>query len=67
LIQELKNKNAPKEPSSSADPKSGDSGGAPSKSNQDVLDRLNHLEQQLTEMNDRLRRIESSLPGSKSD
>ena len=67
LIQELKNKNAPKEPSSSADPKGGDSGGATSKSNQDVLDRLNQLEQQLTEMNDRLRRIESSLPGSKSD
>jgi aminopeptidase N len=34
---------------------------------QAVLDRLGHLEQQLTDMNDRLRRIEASLPGSKSD
>jgi hypothetical protein len=32
-----------------------------------VLDRLDHLEQQLTDMNDRLKRIEGSLPGSKSD
>ena len=41
--------------------------GAASGNNQAVLDRLDHLEQQLTDMNDRLRRIESSLPGSKSD
>ena len=34
---------------------------------QGVIDRLDHLENQITEMSDRLRRIEASLPGSKSD
>jgi len=68
LVQELKSKSAPqRESASSSDPKGGDAAGAASKGSQDVVDRLNRLEQQLTEMNDRLRRIESSLPGSRSD
>lgn len=66
LIAELKAKAAKQNESQSADPKSGDTGAA-SPNNQAVIDRLDRLEHQLTEMNDRLRRIESSLPGSKSD
>jgi aminopeptidase N len=65
LIEQLKNKSAPQKGPSPADPKPGDAAAA--SNNQAVLDRLDHLEQQLTDMNDRLRRIESSLPGSKSD
>jgi HEAT repeat protein len=64
LIAQLKAKNEPKKDASAADGKNGDGAAA---GNQAVLDRLDHLEQQLTDMNDRLRRIESSLPGSKSD
>ena len=60
LIEQLKKKN---EPSAQ---KSGEPAAA-SISNQVVLDRLDHLEHQITEVNDRLRRIEASLPGSKSD
>jgi aminopeptidase N len=66
LIAELKAKAAKQNESQSADPKGGDTGAA-SLNNQAVIDRLDRLEHQLTEMNDRLRRIESSLPGSKSD
>jgi len=66
LIEQLKNKNAPQKGPSSSDPKTADAAASAS-SNQAVLDRLDHLEQQLTDMNERLRRIESSLPGSKSD
>jgi aminopeptidase N len=65
LIQELKSKAAQKG-ALAADEKNA-AGSAPSNNNQEVLDRLDKLEQQLTEMNNRLRRIESSLPGSKSD
>ena len=64
LIEQLKGKGAQQNGSSAADQKSGDA--APN-NNQTVLDRLDHLEHQLTDMNDRLRRIEASLPGSKSD
>jgi aminopeptidase N len=63
LIAQLKGQGAPQK-GPSGDQKNGD---AASNNNQAVLDRLDHLEQQLTDMNDRLRRIESSLPGSKSD
>jgi aminopeptidase N len=63
LIAELKEKATPKKDAAAADQKGADA----ASSNQAVLDRLDHLEQQLTDMNDRLRRIESSLPGSKSD
>jgi aminopeptidase N len=67
LIEQLKGKRAPEKEPSAADQKNGDAAGAASGNNQAVLDRLEHLEQQLTDMNDRLRRIEASLPGSKSD
>jgi aminopeptidase N len=67
LIEQLKGKRAPEKEPSAADQKNGDAAGAATGNNQAVLDRLEHLEQQLTDMNDRLRRIEASLPGSKSD
>jgi HEAT repeat protein len=66
LIEQLKSQGAPQKGPSSADQKNGDAAAA-SNNNQEVLDRLDHLEHQLTDMNDRLRRIEASLPGSKSD
>ena len=47
------------------DQKNGD--GAASSNNQAVLDRLDHLDHQLSDMNDRLQRIESSWPGSKNE
>jgi hypothetical protein len=50
-----------------SDSKSGDVSAVSGNGNQAVLDRLDHLETQITEMNNRLRRIEASLPGSKSD
>jgi aminopeptidase N len=64
LIAQLKAKSAPEKGAAAGDPKNGD---AASNNNQAVLDRLDQLVQQLTDMNDRLRRIEASLPGSKSD
>lgn len=65
LIAQLKEKSGqPKGPA--ADKSAEAASGAPDNS-QAVLDRLEHVEQQLTDMNDRLRRIEASLPGSKSD
>ena len=67
LIEQLKGKSAPEKAPSSADQRNGDAASAASGNNQPVLDRLDHLEQQLTDMNNRLRRIEASLPGSKSD
>ena len=68
LIAQLKGQNAPQKGPSASDQKNGDAAAtATSGSNQEVLDRLDHLEHQLTDMNDRLRRIEASLPGSKSD
>ncbi|MGA7792200.1 MAG: M1 family aminopeptidase [Candidatus Acidiferrales bacterium] len=67
LIEQLKGKIAPEKGPSATDQKNGDAAGATSGNNQALLDRLEHLEQQLTDMNDRLRRIEASLPGSKSD
>jgi hypothetical protein len=66
LIAELKAKAAKQNESQPADQKSADAGAA-STNNQEVIDRLDRLEHQLTDMNERLRRIESSLPGSKSD
>jgi aminopeptidase N len=67
LIAQLKGQGAPQKGQSAADQKNGDAGSPASSNNQEVLDRLDHLEHQLTDMNDRLRRIEASLPGSKSD
>jgi hypothetical protein len=67
IIEELKAKNAPRKESPAADPKSGDASASAGAGNQAVIDRLDRLETQITEMNNRLRRIEASLPGSKSD
>jgi hypothetical protein len=64
LIAQLKGKSAPEKGAAAADQKSGD---AAANNNQAIMDRLDQLGQQVTEMNDRLRRIEASLPGSKSD
>jgi hypothetical protein len=66
LIAQLKGQGAPQKGPSTTDQKNGDAAAA-SSNNQEVLDRLDHLDHQLTDMNDRLRRIEASLPGSKSD
>ena len=67
LIEQLKGKAAQQKGPSPADQKNDDAAAAASGNSQAVLDRLEHLEHQLTDMNDRLRRIEASLPGSKSD
>ncbi len=69
LIEQLKAQSAPRK-DTSADSKSAEpSASAGSDNNQAVLDRLDRLEQQLADMNNRLRRIESSLSsgGNKSD
>ena len=66
LIAQLKAQDAPQKGPASSDAKNGDAAAAAA-NNQAVLDRLDHLEHQLSEVNDRLRRIENSLPGSKSD
>jgi aminopeptidase N len=67
LIEKLKSQSEAQKGPSATDQKNGDAASAASTNNQEVLDRLDHLEHQLTDMNDRLRRIEASLPGSKSD
>jgi hypothetical protein len=67
LIAQLKGQGAPQKGPAATDQKSGDAATAASGNAQEVLDRLDHLEHQLTDMSDRLRRIEASLPGSKSD
>jgi hypothetical protein len=69
LIEQLKSKGAPEKGPAPAggDAKNGDAAAAAANNNQAVIDRLDRLDQQLTDMNNRLRRIESSLPGSKSD
>jgi HEAT repeat protein len=67
LIAQLKAKAAPRKDPPAADQKSSDSPAAAANNNQAVLDRLDQLEHQITDMNNRLRRIESSLPGGKSD
>jgi len=67
LIDQLKGKAAPQKGPSTGDQKDGEVTAGSANNNQPLLDRLDHLEQQLTDMNNRLRRIEASLPGSKSD
>ena len=67
IIAELKAKNTSRKETPVPDSKSGDTSAGTASGNQAVLERLDHLETQITEMNNRLRRIESSLPGSKSD
>ncbi|HEV2521583.1 MAG TPA: M1 family aminopeptidase [Candidatus Acidoferrales bacterium] len=67
LIEQLKGQNGQRK-ESLADSKTADpAANAAANNNQAVLDRLDRLEQQLADMNNRLRRIESSLGGSKSD
>jgi len=67
LIDQLKAKGAPQKETPPADQKTGESSASAANTNQVVLDRLDHLEQQLTDMNARLRRIENSMTGGKSD
>jgi len=64
LIDQLKALNAPQKDPSSAGQKISDSGVA---SNQAVLDRLDSLERQMTEINNQLHKIEAALPVDKSD
>jgi len=74
LIEELKNKAATQKTPSATDQKNErknsdlKNGDAPASSNsQAVLDRLDRLDHQLSDMNNRLQHIEGSLPGSKSE
>ena len=68
LIEQLKNQNAARKDSPpAADQKTSDAAGLAAPNNQVVVDRLDRLEHQMTEMNDRLRKIEASLTGGKSD
>ena len=69
LIEQLKAKNAPPKDAPAGSQKSNNPPAASANNNQNqaVLDRLDQLEHQITDMNDRLRRIESSVSGGKSD
>ena len=70
LIDQLKARNTPRKGTApSANQKSNDSTATPAtaNSNQAVLDRLDQLEHQVTDMDNRLRRIETSVSGGKSD
>jgi len=68
VIEQLKAKNATQKDPPATAHKTNDSTAAPVNNNQEVLDRLDQLEHSITDMNERLRRIETSLPGSgKSD
>jgi aminopeptidase N len=68
VIEQLKAKNATQKDPPATAHKTNDSSAAPANSNQEVLDRLDQLEHSITDMNERLRRIETSLPGGgKSD
>ena len=67
LIEQLKAKNAPKKDPPATSQKSNDSAAAPANNNQEVLDRLDQIDHRITDMNDRLRKIETSVGGGKSD
>jgi HEAT repeats len=70
LIEQLKTQNAAHKdapPTPAADQKITDAGGTSTSNAQIVVDRLDRLERQMTEVNDRLRKIEASLSGGKSD
>ena len=67
LIEQLKAKNAPKKDPPATSQKSNDSAAAPANNNQEVLDRLDQIDHRITDMNDRLRKIEASVGGGKSD
>jgi aminopeptidase N len=66
LVEELKTQNLPRSEVGAAETK--DSGApASGAGNQLVLDRLDHLEQQMSDVNNHLRKIEASLSSGKSD
>ena len=67
VIEQLKAKNATKKDPPATAQKASDSVAAPANNNQEVLDRLDQLDHRITDMNDRLRRIELSVGGGKSD
>ena len=70
LIAQLKAKAAPKKEAPAipaAEKKNIDLPAAGASNDQAVLDRLDELEHQMTDMSNRLRRIESSVSGGKSD
>jgi aminopeptidase N len=67
LIEQLKMQNPSHKDSPAVDEKTADMPGVGASNNQVVVDRLDRLERQMTEMNDRLRKIEASLTGGRSD
>jgi len=71
LIEQIRAANAPKKDTAAADPKAGETGqpsaSAVLASNQAVLDRLDRLEHQMTDINAQLVKIQASLSPSKSD
>ena len=67
LIEQLKMQNASRKDAPAVDEKTADMPGVGASNNQVVVDRLDRLERQMTEMNDRLRKIEASLTGGRSD
>jgi aminopeptidase N len=67
LIEQLKTQKAAPKDSPSVDQKISDASTVTASNNQVVVDRLDRLERQMSEMNDRLRKIEASLIGGKSD
>ena len=67
LIEQLKMQNPAHKDSPTADQKISDTPSTSASNNQLVVDRLDRLERQMTEMNDRLRKIEASLTGGRSD
>jgi hypothetical protein len=67
LIEQLKSQNPVHKDSPTADQKTTDTPAVSASNNQVVVDRLDHLERQMTEVNDRLRKIEASLTGGRSD
>ena len=67
LIEQLKSQNPVHKDSPTADQKTTDTPAVSASNNQVIVDRLDHLERQMTEVNDRLRKIEASLTGGRSD
>ncbi len=65
LIEELRGKSAPQPSAAATSQKNNES--VTANASQAVLDRLDHVEHQLTDMNEKLQRIESSLPAKKTD
>ncbi len=66
LIEQLKAQSVPRKETPSANQNSGDSAASAGNS-QMVLDRLDRLEQQMSDMNNQLRKIQATLSPGKSD